>query len=196
MHELYWCTSNSVQVLRADPSLALSTNVIISQGAPISAAICTYSTLTALLSPTEHVQCHFRYCPVSFPLYLLTDLNSSIISSSQQQDLSLKQKGCAYLSYYHAAPLFVQWQSCDKCFRNDIWDDRGGKLLSKRLQLPVSPETQCCQSRRNICKEIRMQVVQNRCIRVHKTLPIKKKKKKSHQYKACIVLQGMLGFTL
>lgn len=60
--------------------------------------------------PTKHVQCHFGYCPVSFLLHQLTDLNPSVISSSQQQDLSLKQSGCVYLSYYHATTLFVQWQ--------------------------------------------------------------------------------------
>lgn len=38
----------------------------------------------------------------------------------------------------------------------------------------MSPETQCCQSRRNICKDVRIQVVHNQCIRGHKILFFKK----------------------
>lgn len=96
--------------------------------------------------PTEHVQCHFGYCPLSFPPHLLTDLNFSVISSSQQQDLSLKQRGSVYLSHYHAAPLFVQWQ-CLVINVSEMTFEMTAeeKLLSKRLQLPVSPETHCCQ---------------------------------------------------
>lgn len=38
----------------------------------------------------------------------------------------------------------------------------------------MSPETQCCQSRRNICKDVRIHVVHNQCIRGHKILFLKK----------------------
>lgn len=94
--------------------------------------------------PTEHVQCHFRYHPECFPLHLLTDLNSSIISSSQQQNLPLKQRGCVYMSRYHAVPLFVQWLCLMMNGSEMIFEMTGRKTL-ERLQLPVSPEPQSCQ---------------------------------------------------
>lgn len=58
MHELYWCTSNNVQGLRADPSLALSTNVIISQGA--------LSLLQSAPTPHGQLSCVHGACAVPF----------------------------------------------------------------------------------------------------------------------------------
>jgi len=96
----------------------------------VSAAVYIYSTLTALLSPLSVCSAISGtvLCPSLciyweiWTLHYLKQPTAGPVTEAERLCISELLSCSPFI-----CPMTV---CCDKCFRNDTWDDRGGKLLS------------------------------------------------------------------